>query len=424
MAVRRCRKSAAFAVAVLLTFAVTNAAFACPFCGPPSITWSERLERADVVILAQWAGGAEANGKRAGSTRFVIQQTVRGQKLLKKHSSIEVTDRREKESGGYELVRGNNTSTKRGKVELADFYPGRKGDLFLLTGDRNAEAKDETQLVLWDRPREVTEISFNYIVQAPTPDVPVSERLRYFLKFLEFPDPLISNDAFSEFGKARYKDVAVLSSKMSRQKVRRWLASDETPKNRFGLYGLMLGLCGNASDQKWLENQIGRQVEGFRFGLDGLIAGYLLLAGKSGIDWLDKNVIQSDEVPEGDSYAAMQALRFLWAYDKQRFQPDRLKRSMRLLLPRPGLTELVIRDLARWKDWRIQDQLMKSYGSEGYKSPPIKRAIVHYMLASTKDRTKTKSEKEPPHVVQGKKHLTTLQQRDPVIVKQAKRFLF
>ncbi len=434
MAPRRLRIPKTFSAVFVVAVAVTNAAFGCPFCGPPSITWSERLERADVVVLAQWVSGFEGDGKKAASTRFVSQQVVRGSKQLQKAfqqlqknakaASKNVVDHRETDSGDYAEIRTKGTSAKRGEIELAEFHPGRKGDLFLLTGNRNVEAKGETELILWDRPREVTEISFNYIVQAPTPDVPISKRLPFYLKFLEFPDPLISNDAFSEFGKAPYKDVAALSAKLSREKIRKWLVDEKTPKNRFGLYGLMLGLCGNESDQNWLADQINEKVKGFRFGLDGLIAGYLLLSGKSGIDWLDKNIIQSAEVTDGDSYAAMQALRFLWAYDKQRFESDRLKQSMRLLLPRPFLTELVIRDLARWKDWEVQDQLMKRYGTKGYDTPPIKRAIVHYMMASTKDRSRAKSDEDPRHVVRGKEYLETLQEKDPVIVKQAKRFLF
>ena len=39
----------------------------------------------------------------------------------------------------------------------------------------------------------VSETSFQYIVQAPSPEAPAEKRLGYFVKFLEFPDLAIAS---------------------------------------------------------------------------------------------------------------------------------------------------------------------------------------------------------------------------------------
>jgi hypothetical protein len=131
----------------------------------------------------------------------------------------------------------------------------------------------------------------------------------------------------------------------------------------------------------------------------------------------------------------MQALRFMWQYGDGRVSADRLKQSMRLLLVRPELTDLVIADLARMKDWTVQSLLMDLYGKEEYDIPSIKRAIVRFMMASTKDVPTTaatsgpEGSKSPPadlpaHAVKGAKYLAELEEKDPKTVADAKRFYF
>jgi hypothetical protein len=122
---------------------------------------------------------------------------------------------------------------------------------------------------------------------------------------------------------------------------------------------------------------------------------------------------------------------------------------MRILLDQPELADLVIADLARWKDWSVQERLMSLYGKGDYNIPSIKRSIIRYMLASTD----TKGDAGPPtsttagtasgaqssggvasgnvpaeanleSAARGKKYLEELRKRDPRTVKEAERFFF
>ncbi len=94
----------------------------------------------------------------------------------------------------------------------------------------------------WGSPTEITEPAFTYVAQAPAPEVATAKRLSYFIKFLEFPDQLVANDAYAEFANAPYKDIAAVAPQLPHEKIRHWLVRAETPQPRLGLYG-MISAC-------------------------------------------------------------------------------------------------------------------------------------------------------------------------------------
>lgn len=378
----------------------------CPFCSAPSLTLSEQLTQADAAVLAQWVDGEPAKEKSAGSTTYSIVEVSRGPKDKLKKSD---------------------------KITVPRFRAGKKGDLFMLFGTKDKE-------IDWSSPLEVTEMTYQYIVQAPSPESPTGKRLEYFLKFLEFSDQLVSNDAYGEFANAPYDDIVKVKDKMDRQKIRKWVSSKETSPTRLGLYGLLLGLCGNEEDAQLMRAKIDEQTQDFRLGVDGLISGYLLLTGDKGLDAIDQGKLKDKKAPFSETYAAMQALRFMWTYGNGRIPKERLRQSMRELLDRPELADLVVADLARWEDWSIQDRLMKLYGEGEYNIPSIKRAIVRYLLtaarvAPPKDEPKTdaktvtsvaatKPPELPESALQARANLEKLREQDPKTVKEAERFFF
>ena len=255
------------------------------------------------------------------------------------------------------------------------------------------------------------------------------------------------DDAYAEFGNAPYKDIAAISKLVPRAKVARWISAARTPPTRMGLYGLLLGLSGNQTDASLMEKKISTPSEEFRLGIDGVMSGYLLLVGEKGLPLIEqlklKNQFLVDAngkvltdkkgrkklVPFSETYAAMQALRFMWSYADGRIAKPRLRQSMRILLDRPELADLVIADLARWKDWSIQNRLMTMYDDKAFNVPAIKRAVVRYMLVCSKDLPKGKNKKKtagpnPKHVDAALKHLAVLRKRDPKTVMDAERFFF
>lgn len=388
------RFRASFVAGALLLAAlatpVSQALAFCPFCGVSQMTLTEQLASADSAVLVQWVGGEKDTEAKPGNTTYQIQQVVKGPKSLAKDQ----------------------------KITLDRYRTGKVGDLFVVLGTDLGSGKG----LEWGSPLEVSETSFNYMSAAPSPEAPATKRLAYFLKFLEFPDPIISNDAFGEFANAQYKDIEQLAAQLPKDKIRGWIANSETPATRLGLYGMMIGLCGNEADAKMLESKILVQTDEFRLGIDGLMGGYLLILKDKGLDVLDTHKLANKNVPFSETFAAMQALRFMWTYGSGKIAPERLQKSMRILLDRPEMADLVIADLARWKDWTIQDKLMAKYGEGEYNIPSIKRAIVRYMLVSSKDVAAGGGAPQPAHVAHGQKLLEELRKKDPKTVSEAERF--
>lgn len=382
-------------VCSVLVFSLAAAALACPFCPTTAPTLSEQQAQSDIVALAQWADEQKpTDSDQQGRTTYEVVE-------LRKSPP--------------------ETLSKGERVVIAPHRSGRKGDLFLLMGRVNGPD------IEWDPPQEITETAYQYIAQAPSPEVPMTKRLEYYARFLEYPDESIATDAYFEFAKAQYDEVAPVAKKLSPEKVRKWVTGPDVSQPRLGFYGMLLGLCGDESDARLLEKMILSDPDEFRLGIDGVIGGYLLLTGEQGLEVIDRTKLADPKVPVSEVYAAMSALRFIWSFGEGTIEKERLKQSMRLLLDRRDVIDLVIADLARWKDWSVQNRLMELYDAE-FEDPVIQRgvrsAIIRYMLVCAKDVPKGQEESPPEHVVQAKKNLDVLRSKDAAAVKNAERFVF
>ncbi|MAT16618.1 MAG: hypothetical protein CMJ46_15265 [Planctomyces sp.] len=375
---------------------------ACPFCSAPSLTLSEQVNQSDAVVLVEWQSSERGTADEASRT------------------TVKVVD----------ILKQSGNGIKNGDEIVLDRYrTAEKGDRMLLLGTTGENTID------WDSPLDVSELSYDYIKQAPAPDLPTTERLKYYMKFLEFPEELVANDAYGEFANAPYEDISPLADKMPREKIREWieLAYSEDPQDqiraatlstRMGLYGLMLGLSGTEEDAKLLEKKITEQKTDFRLGIDGIMAGYLILRGEEGLEFIEKTkLVPNDEVPFSETYSAMQAVRFMWNYGEGRISKERLRASMRVLLERNELADLVIADLARWQDWSILDRLYGMYGAEGYDVGAIKRSIIRYYLTAIQMGKKEDADQDTKNVAAEAQHyLDELRAKDPKMVEQAERF--
>lgn len=394
--------------AVTLVLFASIKADCCPFCSAPSLTLSEQVAQSDAVVLVKWTGGQQGSLSAPGSTDFEV---------------VDVAFQRE----GLKLAKGR-------KIVLERYRVAKPGDEFLLFGTKVEEA------IEWGSPLEVSKTAYEYIRSAPKPTPNSPDRLKYFVKYLETEDKMIADDAFGEFANASYADVARLAADLPREKLRTWLTSKDIAPGRTGLYGMMLGLCGNDDDAKLLSDKILEQTDDFRLGIDGIMGGYLLLTRDKGLAVLETEKLENKKAPFSETYAAMQAVRFMWQYGDDRISQERLRKSMRLLLDRPELADLVIADLSRMKDWTVQDKLMDMFVQEN-NIPSVKRAIVRYMLSSTRDTGEKKNDNVkaggaaaipqadektaadlPPHVIKGQMCLAELERLDPKTVTEAKRF--
>ncbi len=387
-------------VALLVSLSCVVSAVSCPFCSAPSLTLTEQFADADAVILAEWVAGRPATETDPGLARFRVLEVSR--------------------TNGVQI-------NKQDVVELGRYRAAKMGDKFVLMGSRVVARPTEID---WKSTIPVSDESYAYMANAPSPDLPTAQRLQYFVKFLEHGDEMVALDAYGEFANAPYKDIAALRDQLPREKLHKWVTDPHTPPTRLGLYGLLLGLCGNEDDAQAMQEFILRPSQDYRLGLDGVISGYLLIAGERGLDVLDKAKLASSvyrdadgtehEIPFSETYSVVGALRFMWTYGEDRVSKDRLRRSMRLLLNRPAIVDLVIPDLARWKDWQVCDRLFEMYGDEQFDQRAIKLAIVKFLYHCSKDVPRG-AEEVPAHVAKAQKYLKLLEERDPKMVRDAKR---
>ncbi len=387
------------AVVVLLTVTLTfiTKGLACPFCSAPQLTLAEQIAQTDAAIIGEWVSGVKPDfdAGTAGSTVYRINKLINSPKNPKLEVGQEIT--------------------------VEGYYPGGKGKFVLILGTLDGELS-------WMSPLDISDQGFEYVKNAPSPEEAPAKRLAYYVNYLESNDPLIADDAYAEFANAPYKTIASVKKKFPREKLREWVFSKETPVTRIGLYGLMLGLCGNEQDKKLMEAKVTENDEEFRLGIDGIMAGYLILAGDEGLDVLEKTKLKPSlqtpsKVPFSETFAALQSVKFMWEYGGGRIAPERLRAAQRILLDNPSLADLVIIDLARWEDWSIIDRLKKMYGQAPYDVPAIKRSIVGYLIQCIKQKPTEQGKPVPQYVTKAETFLAELEKKDPKTVKVA-RLLF
>jgi hypothetical protein len=380
-------------IASVVLIASSQVALSCPNCPAGLTSYADHIASSDAVILTEWSSAVEATDDASGSTTVHVRQ----------------------------IVKGPTKRLSAKNIKLDRYRAGKKGDLYLVFG----VIGEETSALVWNDVVEVNAASFQYILKAPAMELESSKRLSYFLNFLEFKDDLVANDAFAEFAGAEYKTLVDMAPQLPREKIRGWILDPETPAIRLGLYGTLLGLCGNRSDARVLETRIVKHegVGAFPLGLEGVISGYLMIEGAAGLDLIDAKLLQNTETPFTEVFAAAQALRFMWIYSKK-ISHERLCKSMEGLLVRSEIADIVIADLARWKDWTAMDRVVKLYDQGEKPTLSTRRAVVRFLLICAKQPQGKSQQAEivAEQINRAQAHLKKLRAADPEIVANAERF--
>ncbi|WP_010588539.1 hypothetical protein [Schlesneria paludicola] len=380
--------------AMVATFSVV---YACPYCPPTDETLSEKLAAASDACVVKYV------------------ETKRGQELSQEETTFLVAT----------ALRTGQSIKKGDKVVVPFGVTADAGDLFLIMGQKVGGERE------WSLPVRVDELGteVEYVKKAPAPEsLPAPERLKYFLKYINSKNSLISNDAFGEFARAKFEDVAELAPSISRQDVRKWIEDpDPSQDPRRAFYSMLLGLCGNEEDADYMERKILAPIDPGknRFWIDGMMGGYLMLRGERGLkllldkklDSLPADISESDPRTE-DVNALRVTLVFLWDYRRTQFPEETLRSAMRRCLKRPELAELVVIDLARWKDWDSLDTLISGYGQDPWESRAAKEKIVAFALSCRKHTEKSRDEKSLVYAQKAQKFLDSL---DPEFVQSVKR---
>ena len=375
---KRCIIRAAIFAAFLTVAAQSASALACPFCMADEPTLAQRRESADGVALGEAAGGRN-NGK---SQAFQLHTIFKGPPDLK----------------------------KRGEVAV-DASPAKAGSLAILF----ATATDKRDRVdRWDwETAFANEALLGYFAAAPDLRQPAAKRLAYFLRYLEHADHEIARDAYLEFAHAPYEDVIRVADRFDFAQVRAWLENPQVPEERKGLYGLVLGMAtreeDRAANRTLLRRLMDQDRAEFRSGFDGVLAGYLLLAGEAGLKSIEQKYFDDGLAKHGDIRHAMNAARFYYEFGPAENRGG-VARAVARLVDRPAFAAAAITDLARWEHWQVLEQVAALYGRQGFADGPTRRAIIGYLDACPKPEASAAIER--------------LRARDPSGVADAEKMLF
>jgi hypothetical protein len=342
------------AVAVVLAGPAATSR-ACPLCNPTGTTFATEVAQADLILygtLTNAKGDPDALNK--GTTDLAIDTVIKTHDVVKGKKKITIPRYVPPSAGGKDVkyliffnVNGGDLDPYRGEEVPADSNLPK-----YLQGAIDVRQKD------------------------------VVTRLRYFFDYLEDKDTVISSDAYNEFAVADYKEVRELSEKLPADVLLKWIKDPNTRGSRFGLYGLMIGHCGKPEHAKALRELLGDKERAFSSGLDGILAGYIMLDPKGGWEYLVNLVKGDGEFPV--KYAALRTARVFWEYRPDVIPHKQILEVMKALMDQPDIADMPIEDLRKWKAWDLTPVVLSYAQKESHNTIPINnRAILKFAIAAS-----------------------------------------
>ncbi len=369
-------------VAIVLALLVPpRSLMACPFCLSPPQSFSAQLRLCDFAIVAELISMRPGDNESRPVSHLRIRCILSGdQKLLKAchlttGQTIQVPRAISGKPGELFLLYGAHggseaTGLARTFVKPASSRenagPASPPGEWSRSPFRTVVVSNKTILQIpdrceWTEHQLISEQLFEYLRSLPPQTLSRQQQLAFFAPYLEHSDPAIAADAWAEFAASSWADVRSTKRLLKPDQIRMWIANPQTGPERVGLYGLMLGLCGNDEDATFLVRQMTNSASGdFRFGGEGLLAGYLLLTGETGLNRITPWFL-SESSDDSARYALMQCLEFL-EQDEPELTLAQTRRSViRGLAANPVLQPTAVATLARWQDWESLETVWELY---------------------------------------------------------------
>ena len=213
-------------------------------------------------------------------------------------------------------------------------------------------------------------------------DKDMPTRLAYFFHHFDAADWAVSGDAFQEFTNAEYKDVRVAAAKFNPDEVLKMLKDPNTSLARVGLLGLVFGHCGKGeAHAKALRAFIDDPKVKQATGLDGLLAGYVLLDPKDGLAYV-QSVIKDAKEDFLVRYAALRCMRFFWEYREDILKKADIVAAITPLVDQPDIVDLAVEDLRKWQQWDMAGKLVGLFDKPSHDVSIIQRSIIKYALSA------------------------------------------
>ncbi len=340
---------------------MTATASACPFCSMQGQTLTQELGQASMVLVGRLTNAQPSkNGSDLGdgTTDLIVTEVIKSNPILAKFKGQPVS-----------LARYVPVLEKDSKTQYLIFCDVYKEKIDPYRGMPIPEKSDIVK----------------YLQGAlKLKDAKVGEKLRFFFDYLDNPDTEIANDAYKEFGNADYKEYSEMARSLPDEKVSAWLDLDKskTPAFRVGLYGSLLGHCSKnpSKHAKQLRAMIEDSEKRNLSGIDGVMAGYVMLEPRGGWEFI-LGIIKNPDEPFSLRYAALRAVRFFMDLRPDVVEKKQLLVAMGHFLQQQDVADLAIEDLRKWKCWDMTDQILALRKKESHDVGIIRRAILRFALS-------------------------------------------
>jgi hypothetical protein len=343
------------AVAALLL--TTNAATACPFCTPTGTTLTGEVAQADFILFGTLANPQrdpnDPTALNKGTTDLAIELVIKDHEMVKGKKTITLPRFVPPDGKDYKYLIFFNVFNGQIDPYRGESVPKDSKLPEYLKGAIEVRSKD------------------------------TATRLKYFFDYLEDQDIVVSSDAYSEFGYADYKEVREVASKLPAATLLKWLKDPNTRGSRLGLYGLLLGHSGKADDAKAIRALLDDKERSYVSGLDGVVAGYIMLDPKAGWEYLIGLIKKPDqEFPV--KYAALKTVRYFWEY-----RPDIIPQAQSLdaiknMMDDADIADMPIEDVRKWKRWELTPTILGYAAKESHNGTPITmRAILKFAIMAS-----------------------------------------
>jgi hypothetical protein len=338
---------------------------ACPFCGMSGQTMMKEVDQAAFVVYGLLANPQikfNADGTETGTTDLHVEAVIKTHDILKDKKMVVLPK--------YVPVEPQS------KVRFIIFcgYFRDRIDPYRGMPVPNKELVAYMQDTL------------------KVKDKPLPERLLTFFKYLGHDELEISVDAFKEFGNADAKEVMEMLKIADKDAIRKsltaWLRDSETPPYRYGLYGYLLGLCRGSGKEKEdagvLLELLNDKERGLVSGVDGVLAGLIMLQPKEGWDYL-LGILSKPKEDFTRRMAAIRAARFFWEYPEEKVGKEQVIAGLTKVFDHPDLCDLVVEDLRVWKRWEHSKRIFSLLEREEFDVPIVKNALIRYALSCPKE---------------------------------------
>jgi len=333
----------------------------CPFCGTegqgPTLVGD--FNQASIVLVGTFGKSKREGGKgdlESGTTEFHIEERLKDHDLVKGKTMI--------------VLPRYLPSTKSKFVIFCDVYKNT------IDPYRGVEMSEKGDLV-------------PYLKKAlALTKQPLGMRLRHCFDYLNSSDQEVSMDAYREFARADYDDYKGMAKALPSDKaemIAGWLLDPKTPGYRYGLYGSLLGLCGDPKKHgDLLRSMVDDPKKRLSSGLDGLMAGMMMLQPKEGWNYLEKT-LKNEREEFFMRYTCLTTLRFFFSTRPDVFPRKQLVEGLCLALPHSDMADFAIEDLRKWRCWETTPRVLGLFSVESHNLPVVKRAILRFALQCAKE---------------------------------------